>query len=89
MGMKSSVLDLVGNTPLVRINNITKGLPGDVEVYAKLESYNPGGSVKDRAALRMIEDAEKSGRLTKDKIILDSTSGNTGIAYSWIGAVKG
>ncbi|MBI5827861.1 MAG: cysteine synthase family protein [Deltaproteobacteria bacterium] len=89
MGIKGSALDLVGNTPLVRINNITKGLLEGVEVYAKLESYNPGGSVKDRAALRMIEDAEKSGRLTRDKIILDSTSGNTGIAYAWIGAVKG
>jgi S-sulfo-L-cysteine synthase (O-acetyl-L-serine-dependent) len=88
-GVKRSVIELVGNTPLVRINNITSGLPEGVEVYAKLEGYNPGGSVKDRAALRMIEDAEKSGRLTKDKIILDSTSGNTGIAYAWIGAVKG
>ncbi|MBI5492224.1 MAG: cysteine synthase [Deltaproteobacteria bacterium] len=86
---RSSVLELVGNTPLLKINKITEGLPKEVEVYAKLESYNPGGSVKDRAALSMIEDAEKTGRLTKDKIILDSTSGNTGIAYAWIGAVKG
>ncbi len=87
--VRHSVLDLVGNTPLVKINRITKDLPKDVEVYAKLECYNPGGSVKDRAALRMIEDAETSGRLTPDKIILDSTSGNTGIAYAWVGAVKG
>ncbi len=87
--VKGSVLDLVGNTPLVKINNITRDLPSDVEVYAKLEGYNPGGSVKDRAALSMILDAENSGRLTRDKIILDSTSGNTGIAYAWIGAVKG
>jgi len=86
---RGSAIELVGNTPLVRINNITSGLPRGVEVYAKLESANPGGSVKDRPALRMIEDAERSGRLTKDKIILDSTSGNTGIAYAWIGAVKG
>lgn len=86
---RASVLELVGNTPLVRINKITSGLPKGVEIYAKLEGYNPGGSVKDRAALSMIEDAEKSGRLTPDKIILDSTSGNTGIAYAWIGAVKG
>ncbi|HEY4706472.1 MAG TPA: cysteine synthase [Thermodesulfobacteriota bacterium] len=86
---KNSVLDLVGNTPLVRINNLTEGLPTEVEVYAKLEGFNPGGSVKDRAALSMILDAETSGRLTKDKVILDSTSGNTGIAYAWIGAVKG
>lgn len=87
--IKRSVLDLVGNTPLVRINRITKDLPDGVEIYAKLEGYNPGGSVKDRAALSMIEDAERSGRLTPDKVILDSTSGNTGIAYAWIGAVKG
>ena len=60
-----------------------------MEIYAKLEGANPGGSVKDRAALRMVEDAEKAGRLTKDKILLDSTSGNTGIAYAWIAAVKG
>lgn len=86
---RHSVLDLVGNTPLIKINKITEGLPKEVEVYAKLEGYNPGGSVKDRAALSMIEDAERSGRLTTDKIILDSTSGNTGIAYAWIGAVKG
>lgn len=84
-----SILDLVGNTPLVKINRITKDLPPEVEVYAKLEGYNPGGSVKDRPALSMIEDAELNGRLANDKIILDSTSGNTGIAYAWIGAVKG
>ena len=85
----SSVLDLVGNTPLVRINRIAENLPDGVEIYAKLEGANPGGSVKDRAALRMVEDAEKAGRITKDKILLDSTSGNTGIAYAWIAAVKG
>ncbi len=81
--------ELVGNTPLVRLNKITAGIPEGVEIYAKLEGANPGGSVKDRAALRMINDAEQAGRLTKDKIILDSTSGNTGIAYAWIAAVKG
>ena len=86
---RRSVLELVGNTPLVRLNKITQGLAPGVEIYAKLEGCNPGGSVKDRPALSMIEDAEQSGRLTKDKIILDSTSGNTGIAYAWIGAVKG
>ncbi len=85
----SSVLDLVGNTPLLKINKITRGLPAGVEIYAKLESFNPGGSVKDRPALRMIEDAEEAGRLTKDKVILDSSSGNTGIAYAWIGSYKG
>ncbi len=85
----SSVIDLVGNTPLVKLRNVTRDIPPGVEIYAKLEGYNPGGSVKDRPALKMIEDAEKAGRLTKDKIILDSTSGNTGIAYAWIGAHKG
>lgn len=83
-----TVLELVGNTPLVRINNLTRHLQ-NVEIYAKLEGYNPGGSVKDRPVLQMVEDAESSGELTHDKVILDSTSGNTGIAYAWIGAVKG
>lgn len=87
--VNSSAIDLVGNTPIVKINNITKDLPENVVIYAKLEGYNPGGSVKDRPALRMITDAEADGRLTKDKIILDSSSGNTGIAYGWIAAVKG
>jgi len=86
---RESVIEMVGNTPMVRINRVVRDIPKSVEIYAKLECYNPGGSVKDRAAKRMIEDAEKAGRLTKDKIILDSTSGNTGIAYAWIGAVKG
>jgi cysteine synthase B len=85
----NSALELIGDTPLVRIRNITSDLPTGVEIYAKLESYNPGGSVKDRPALRMIEEAEESGTLTKGKIILDSTSGNTGIAYAMIGAIKG
>lgn len=89
LGVRQSVVELVGNTPLVRINRITQDLPVGVEIYAKLEGCNPGGSVKDRPALSMIEDAERSGRLTPDKIILDSTSGNTGIAYAWIAAVKG
>ncbi len=87
--VSSSVLELIGNTPLVRINHVTENLPNGVEIFAKLEGANPGGSVKDRAALRMIEDAEKAGRLTKDKILLDSTSGNTGIAYALIASVKG
>ena len=85
----ADVLALIGNTPLVRIGKITAGLPRGVEVYAKLEGCNPGGSVKDRPALRMIEEAEASGLLTREKVILDSTSGNTGIAYAMIGAVKG
>ena len=87
---KSSILDRIGNTPLLRINRITNLLMDrDVEIYAKAEWFNPGGSVKDRPALRIIEDAEKSGRLNRDKIIIDSTSGNTGIAYALIGASKG
>ena len=85
----ASALDLIGGTPLVRITRITARLDPRVRVYAKLERGNPGGSVKDRAAFRMIEDAEKAGLLTRDKTILDSSSGNTGIAYAMIGAVKG
>ncbi len=85
----NNVLGLVGNTPLVKITRLTAHLPSGVEIYAKIEGANPGGSVKDRPALWMIEDAERAGRLTKDKIILDSSSGNTGIAYAWIGAYKG
>ena len=85
----NNILDTIGKTPLLRLNNITSRINKHVEIYAKLERYNPGGSVKDRAALQMIKDAEESGLLTKDKIILDSTSGNTGIAYAMIAAVKG
>lgn len=84
----SSVLEQIGNTPLLRFVNITKDLDR-VEIYAKAEWFNPGGSVKDRAALRMIEEGERSGALTQDKILLDATLGNTGIAYALIGAVKG
>src|SRR5690242_9866487 len=79
---------LVGNTPLLRVRLFEREFPR-VEVYAKAEWFNPGGSVKDRAALWMIEDGERSGALTKDKTIIDSTSGNTGIAYAFIGAAKG
>ncbi|MEK7271672.1 MAG: cysteine synthase family protein [Nitrospirota bacterium] len=85
----NNILDTIGKTPLLRLNNITSHINKHVEIYAKLERYNPGGSVKDRAALQMIKDAEESGLLTKDKIILDSTSGNTGIAYAMIATVKG
>lgn len=85
----ASALDLIGGTPLVRIARITAGLSPRVTVYAKLERGNPGGSVKDRAAFRMIADAEQAGLLTPGTTILDSSSGNTGIAYAMIGAVKG
>ncbi len=85
----STVLERIGNTPLFRLTRVTQGLAPAVEVYVKAEWFNPGGSVKDRPALRMIEEAERDGRLTPDKTIIDSTSGNTGIAYALIGAVKG
>ena len=84
----ASIVDLIGNTPLIRLASFEAGLR-NVELYAKAEWKNPGGSVKDRPALRMIEDGEKSGALTRDKIILDATSGNTGIAYAMIGAARG
>ena len=83
-----SVVEAVGRTPLVRLRKVTARCP-DVPVYAKLESTNPGGSVKDRAALRMIQEALKSGELTRSKILIDSTSGNTGVAYSLYGAALG
>ncbi len=85
---RPSLLSLIGNTPLIQIRQMTNHLRG-VRVFAKAEWLNPGGSVKDRAALRIIEDGERSGALTRDKIILDSTSGNTGIAYAMISAIKG
>jgi cysteine synthase B len=84
-----SLLDQIGGTPLLRLLRITRGLPRSVEVYVKAEWFNPGGSVKDRPVHRMILEAERDGRLTSGKTILDSTSGNAGIAYAMIGAVKG
>ncbi|MBI5075896.1 MAG: cysteine synthase family protein [Nitrospirae bacterium] len=88
-GQVGSVIDLVGKTPLVRIAKISAHLNTKVRIYAKVERGNPGGSVKDRAALNMISDAEAAGLLTRDRTIIDSSSGNTGIAYAMIGAVKG
>ncbi|MBE7444370.1 MAG: cysteine synthase family protein [Planctomycetia bacterium] len=86
----ASILDKIGNTPLLKISKIAKiSQNKNVDIYAKAEWFNPGGSVKDRPALRIIEEAERTGRLNHDKIILDSTSGNTGIAYALIGASKG
>jgi cysteine synthase B len=84
----SSLLDQIGNTPLIRLKKLDAEFPG-VEIHAKAEFFNPGGSVKDRAGSNMILDGERSGRLTRDKILLDATSGNTGIAYAMIGALKG
>ena len=83
-----SVIDLIGSTPLIRLSSFEADLK-NVELYAKAEWRNPGGSVKDRAAARMIADGERSGALTRDKIIIDATSGNTGIAYAMIGAARG
>jgi S-sulfo-L-cysteine synthase (O-acetyl-L-serine-dependent) len=84
----SGVLDLIGRTPLVRLHYFERETPG-VELYAKAEWQNPGGSVKDRAAARMILDGEASGALTRNRTILDATSGNTGIAYAMVGAARG
>lgn len=84
-----SPLHLVGRTPLIRLSKIAPDLPDSVKIYGKAEWYNPGGSVKDRPALNMITQGEKSGLLRPGKMILDATSGNTGIAYAWIGAAKG
>ncbi len=83
------LINLVGNTPLIRLRRVVEGLADGVEIYAKAEYFNPGGSVKDRPALNMILHGERSGQLTPDKIILDATSGNTGIAYAWIAAARG
>src|SRR5437867_10359838 len=84
----SSVVDLIGRTPLVRLRRFERETPG-VELYAKAEWQNPGGSVKDRAAARMIEDGLASGRLLPGLTIVDATSGNTGIAYAMVGAARG
>lgn len=85
MRVVDNVLKLIGNTPLIRLNYFSSA---KVEILAKVESFNPGGSVKDRAALYMIEGAEKRGELIKDKVILEATSGNTGIGLALVGAVK-
>jgi cysteine synthase B len=84
-GVTPSIVDLIGDTPLIRLRRIERDLPG-VELYAKAEWKNPGGSVKDRPALRMIHEGIAAGQLTPGKVILDATSGNTGIAYAMIGA---
>ncbi len=85
---ETSILAHVGNTPLLRLGAAIADLEG-VEIYAKAEYFNPAGSVKDRPALNMILDGEQTGKLYGDRILLDATSGNTGIAYAMIGAVKG
>jgi len=83
----NSILDVIGNTPMVKINHLNPN--PNVTIWAKLEGFNPTGSIKDRIALKMIEQAEKEGKLCKGKIILEPTSGNTGIGLAMIGAVKG
>lgn len=83
----NNAIEMIGNTPLIKLNNLTK--ENSAEVYVKLEKYNPGGSIKDRAALGMIERAEKEGLLKKGGIIIEPTSGNTGIALAFIGKLRG
>lgn len=81
----TGLLAQIGSTPLLKLQTLTQSLPG-IEIYGKAEYFNPGGSVKDRPALNMIRDGERSGKLDKSKTIIDATSGNTGIAYAMIGA---
>ncbi|HTO21058.1 MAG TPA: PLP-dependent cysteine synthase family protein [Spirochaetia bacterium] len=84
-----SLVEAIGNTPLVRLSRVTEGISPDVEVLAKAEWMNPGGSVKDRPALWMILDGERRGALSPGKTILDASSGNTAVAYAMIGAARG
>ncbi len=85
----TSITEAVGRTPIVRLRHLQAQECPDVELFLKLEYANPGGSVKDRPALRMMEDALRDGRLEASKILIDSTSGNTGVAYSLFGAALG
>jgi cysteine synthase B len=85
----AAVEQLIGNTPLVELCNVTAGLAPGVQVLAKAEWFNPGGSIKDRPALNIIRTAEGKGQLTADKVLIDATSGNTGIGYAMIGAALG
>ncbi|MEK6673281.1 MAG: cysteine synthase A [Nitrospirota bacterium] len=87
MGLHKDILNLIGKTPMVRVNHLVSD--SDAEVWAKLEGFNPGGSLKDRIALSMIEDAERDGTLRPGSIIIEPTSGNTGIGLAMVAAVKG
>ena len=82
-----NILGLIGNTPMVKLNTVTKDIPATV--YAKLESYNPGHSTKDRIALHIIENAEKKGLLKEDSVIVETTSGNTGFSLAMVCIIKG
>ena len=88
MRVAERITDLIGDTPIVRLHSFEVDTPG-VEIWAKCEFFNPGGSVKDRAAYQMIRDAIRNGQLAPGKTIIDSTSGNTGVAYSVIGGAMG
>ncbi len=87
--IKKQLTELIGNTPLVEISRIAKAKGAKANVIAKLEYFNPGGSVKDRVALAMIEDAEDKGILKPDSVIIEPTSGNTGVGLAWVATVKG
>lgn len=87
--IKDSILDVIGNTPMVRINNITKAEGIECEVLVKCEFLNPAGSVKDRIARRMVIDAEKSGRIKPGDVLIEPTSGNTGMGLATAAAIKG
>ena len=88
MTLTHDLISQIGNTPLLRLEKVARPYPG-IEIYGKAEYFNPGGSVKDRAALNMILEGERAGLMTADKTLIDSTSGNTGIAYAMICAVRG
>ena len=87
MNIAGSITDLIGNTPLVELKTLAKGLPG--RVVAKLEFFNPGSSVKDRIAVAMIDAAEKAGKIKADTVIVEPTSGNTGIGLAMVCAARG
>ena len=86
-GITNSILDLVGDTPLIKLHKITENLPGSY--YAKFEAFNPGHSAKDRIALHIVQDAEKKGILKKGATIVETTSGNTGFSLAMISIVRG
>src|SRR5579875_980814 len=86
---RGNIAARIGNTPLLRLCRITKDLPRGVELWAKAAQFNPGGSVRDRTALFLVQAGLQDGRLRSDKVLLDASSGNTGIAYAFLGAIWG